>query len=138
MVRSPRAAAIAVAALLFVSGCGRPDRPRQSDSKARIELKTPPGGTATIDVVGLSAADLSQLEHRAFTPEEWTALLRIAVPASGTVPADRPAVLGTYVVADAAVRFTPRFPLDPGQRYDVVFDPSRLPSSSSELHTTWR
>ena len=34
------------------------------------------------------------------------------------------------------LRFTPRFPFDPGQRYDVRLDPSRLPSSSAAA--AWR
>ena len=37
-------------------------------------------------------------------------------------------MLGSYSVAARAVRFTPRFPLDPGREYEVTFDPSRLPS----------
>jgi hypothetical protein len=50
--------------------------------------------------------------------------------------ADRPAVLGTYTVGDGVLRFTPRFPFDPGQRYDVRLDLSQLPSSSAAA--VWR
>jgi len=37
---------------------------------------------------------------------------------------------GRYVV-DAEVRFVPAFPLDPGRRYAVTFDPSRLPRTAA-------
>jgi hypothetical protein len=76
----------------------------------------------------LSPGDLSVLSASPLTPENWTALLRITVGDADST--DRPAVLGTYSVGDGVLRFTPRFPFDPGQRYDVRLDPSRLPSSS--------
>ena len=77
----------------------------------------------------MSPGDLSALSASTLTPDNWTALLRITV--GDTDSADRPAVLGTYTVGDGVLRFTPRFPFDPGQRYDVRLDPSRLPSSSA-------
>ena len=40
-------------------------------------------------------------------------------------------MLGVTAVSDGVLRFTPRFPFDPGQRYDVGFDPSSLPSAHS-------
>ena len=43
--------------------------------------------------------------------------------------AELPPVLGDTAVSDGVLRFTPQFPFDPGQRYDVVFDPSSLPST---------
>lgn len=35
-------------------------------------------------------------------------------------------VAGEYAVAGGTVRFTPMFPLDPGRRYEVVFDPAAV------------
>jgi hypothetical protein len=69
------------------------------------------------------------LSASTLTNDDWNALLRITV--SGPDGADRPAMLGTYTVRDGVLRFTPRFPFDPGQRYDVRFDPSRVPSPNA-------
>ena len=98
-----------------------------ADTPPRIELKRISADLARVEVVGLSPGDLSALSASTLTPDNWTALLRITV--GDTDSADRPAVLGTYTVGDGVLRFTPRFPFDPGQRYDVRLDPSRLPSS---------
>lgn len=53
--------------------------------------------------------------------DEWVALLRVSV-ASPDAAADRPPVAGAYEVRRDAIRFTPRFPFDPGRKYDVRFD----------------
>jgi hypothetical protein len=47
-------------------------------------------------------------------------------------------VLGTYAVADGRLRFTPRFPFDPGQRYDVVLNPARLTGTNGAPAASWR
>jgi hypothetical protein len=123
--------AVAVTAILVsfcASACHSASSPR-SDTPPRIELKRIPANLASVEVVGLSPSDLSALSASTLTPDNWTALLRITV--GDTDSADRPAVLGTYTVSDGVLRFTPRFPFDPGQRYDVRLDPSRLPSSSA-------
>ena len=62
--------------------------------------------------------------------DDWARLLRVTVATPPDAAADPPAVLGTYTVTDDAVRFTPRYPFDPGRRYHVVFDPTRLPTVS--------
>lgn len=118
---------IAVAATaIFVSVCV--SACQTSSTPPRIELNQVSAASASVEVVGLSSGDLSALSGSALTPDDWTALLRITVGEDNT---DRPAVLGTYAVGDGVLRFTPRFPFDPGQRYDVRLDPSRLPSSSA-------
>lgn len=99
------------------------------DTPPRIELKRISADLASVDVVGLSPGDLSALASTTLTPDAWTALLRVAV--GDADDADQPAVLGTYTIGDGVLRFAPRFPFDPGQRYDVRLDPSRLPSSSA-------
>jgi hypothetical protein len=106
----------------------------RSDTPPRIELKRISADSASIDVLGLSPADLSALSASPLTPDDWTALFRITVGDANS--ADRPAVLGTYTISDGVLRFVPRFPFDPGQRYDVQLDPSRLPSSSTAA--AWR
>ena len=125
--------AVAVTAIL-VSFCAAACR-ATSSPPPRIELKQLSVGMAGVEIVGLSSGDLSALSASTLTPDDWTALLRITVGDADN--ADRPAVLGTYAVGDGVLRFTPRFPFDPGQRYDVRLDPSRLPSSSA-AEEGWR
>ena len=129
----------ATAVLVFVSGCHRSGpTPARSDAAPRIELNLSRSGSATVDVVGLPADALSQLTQGNLTPEEWTALLRIVVAGESDAAPGRPAVLGTYAINDGILRFTPRFPFDPGQRYDVRLEPARVPSSNGALPAPWR
>src|SRR3954470_20767779 len=104
--------AVAVTAILVMfaaSAChASPPAAGRADTPPRIELKRISADAASVDVVGLSAGDLSALSASTRTPDDWTALLRITVgDADGP---ERPAVLGTYTVGDGALRFTPRFP----------------------------
>jgi hypothetical protein len=130
MRRTPGTAALA-AVLLVASACsppaGRSPAPSDAAPEIRLNLEAAPSGT--VDVVGLSAKDLRQLERGART-DEWTSLLRVAVAGDPAASADRPAVLGAYSVTGSVLRFTPRFPFDPGQRYEVLLDPAHLPSAS--------
>ncbi len=58
------------------------------------------------------------------------------LPADSDQPgAGLPAVAGAYAVTDAAVRFTPSFPFDPGARYRVAVDTGTLPGGSPGLTT---
>jgi hypothetical protein len=111
------AATVLVAASI---ACGRsPSAPAESGPSVR--LVAPSNGVGGwIEVTGLPAESLERLRHTRHTPEEWSALFRVVVAD------DAPAMLGAYEVKDGALRFTPAFPLDPGRRYSVRFDPSRL------------
>lgn len=135
----PRIAVILAAVLVAFSGCRRAGEPAAavSESPPRIALNLHTPGSATVDVIGLPPGDLSRLEQSTLTREQWAALLRVTVAGRGDRFPDQPAVLGTYAVVDRRIRFTPQFPFDPGQRYDVLLDPSRLPSAGGSL-ATWR
>ncbi len=63
--------------------------------------------------------------------------MRVEVlPADSDQPgAGMPAVAGAYSVTDAAVRFTPSFPFDPGARYRVAIDTGKLPGGSPGVTT---
>ena len=98
---------------LLCAACGR------TGSTPAISLAADAG---SIEVTGLSSSTLDALDH--VTPDQWPAVLRVAVSA------DAPAMLGEYRVADGAVRFTPAFPFDPGRQYHVRFDPSRVAGGS--------
>jgi hypothetical protein len=76
--------------------------------------------------------------------EQWTALLRVSVKqearsekaGSASRSDDRPAMLGSYSVDSGLLRFTPRFPFDPGRQYEVTFNPSHLPGVSGRSLST--
>jgi hypothetical protein len=126
----------ASAVLVFGLACHRSGPvPAGSGVEPQIELNLDGSATGTVDVVGLPPDALSQLTQSRFTPDEWTALLRITVAGDSGPAAGRPAVLGSYAVHDGVLRFTPRFPFDPGQRYDVRFDAGRLRSTDAASPT---
>lgn len=78
---------------------------------------------------GLSGGDLAALERAQLSPDAWAAVLRLSVvPESQASSAT--AVAGRYAVANGTVRFTPMYPLDPGRRYEVVFDPAGAPGAA--------
>ena len=123
------ARAIALAtALAFVPACSQPSgqEPDGPGGEPRITLTAAESGQQVVDVVGLPTGDLERLKQDPPVRDAWETLLRVEVArgdgASGTLPP----VLGDYAVHGGALRFTPRFPFDPGQRYEVVFEPSSL------------
>jgi hypothetical protein len=140
-----------VVTALAVSGCARQDvgqKPPRDDAAPRaqatsssisgtagslpsIRLVSRPGQEA-VEVAGLDADKLAQLTGRKLTPTDWQAILSLYVD-NGTPPGrdGRPAVLGTYKVADRVLCFTPRFPLRPGIRYLAVVAPARLPGADA-------
>lgn len=81
-----------------------------------------------IVLTGLSRGDAAALERARLSPETWVAAFRVSVaPVSG--PSSAVAVAGRHAVVDGTVRFTPMYPLDPGRRYEVVFDPAGAPGA---------
>ena len=108
--------AAVTSALVIAAACGR-----SSTSTPEIKLTSPDGGAAYVEVTGLSGDLLETIEDAGLTPEQWSAVLRVAVDA------DSPAMLGAHSVGDGAVRFTPAFPLDPGRQYAIRFDASPVP-----------
>lgn len=138
MFRKIRTAAAVTAVLLLAWACQRPAPSHAApDATPSVRLARGPSGLGTVDVAGLPAEDLSLLHRKAMTFDEWTALLRVTV-AGGAGSPERPAVRGAYSIADGVLRFTPQFPFDPGQRYDVLLDPSRLPPDSDGRQPPWR
>ena len=131
MGHAARAAALVAATLALAPGCSQTsgEAPEPVPGGPRIRLATSPSGQRTIDVAGLAAADLVHLERTALSRDAWQAILRVHVAQADPASAELPPVLGDYAVHAGALRFTPRFPFDAGQRYEVVFDPSPLPSA---------
>ena len=140
MGHAARAAALVAATLALAPGCSQTsgEAPEPVPSGPRIRLATSPSGQRTIDVAGLVAADLVHLERTALSRDVWQAILRVHVAQADPASAELPPVLGDYAVHAGALRFTPRFPFYAGQRYEVVFDPSPLPSARGRPHPSRR
>ena len=141
MLYTARAAVVLAAALALSPACSQPSgqQPDPAGGDPRIRLSAAPSGALAVAVEGLPAEVLARLEHDPPTREAWQALLRVQVARADGASDGLPAVLGDYAVRDGALRFTPRFPFDPGLRYEVVFDPSSLSSTpqrspASPLH----
>ncbi len=138
--RSTRTA-VAVLAAVFVYGFGCGDtstRHELGDAEPipHIALNTSPDRTSTVDVT-LPATDLAELQASELTHDDWVSLFRVSVATKPADTADRLPVLGSYAVVDGVIRFAPRYPFDPGRRYRVVFDPTRLPSDG-DVSDSWR
>ncbi len=117
-----RSVAAVTSSLIIAAACG--GRSTGSASDPAIRLTTPQnGGTAYVEVAGLSGAALAALRDAELTADQWSLVLRVSVND------DAPGMLGQYSVADEALRFTPLYPLDPGRQYRVRFDPARLPGA---------
>lgn len=111
-----------------------------ADPKPEIRVSAPPGSVAVIEVTRVGGPTLEAIRAAMLTPSEWAAVLRVVV-AEGAAEgiAARPSAAGTYAVTKDAIRFEPQFPLDPGVRYQVSFDPSkarRLKLSGPSLTAT--
>ncbi len=131
MLYTARAAVVLAAALALAPACSQPSgqQPDPVGGDPRIRLSAAPSGRLAVAVERLPAEALARLERDPPTRAAWQALLRVQVARGDGASGGLPPVLGDYAVRDGALRFTPRFPFDPGQRYEVVFDPSLLPSA---------
>jgi hypothetical protein len=89
---------------------------------------------ATVRVVGIPSEHLRPA--RDWPPEQWSSVLRVTVvsDAAGPDAAMLPPVIGTYAVERSAVVFKPQFGFDPGRRYRVVFDASKLTAGDESWH----
>ena len=132
-MRYTAGAAVLAAALALAPACSQPSgqEPQRLDGAPRISLATAASGTLAIDVEGLPADALARLDAAPPAPGAWEALLRVQVARGDGGAGALPAVLGDYGVHGGALRFTPRFPFDPGQRYEVRFNPATLPPARS-------
>lgn len=139
-----RGGCLAVTLLLGIAGCHRDGRDvgattptaRGVESTPRIEL-TPAGNGASSDeaaagfaVVGLSADELTAIGELA--PQRRTALLQVFV---GSALANPPAMLGRVDLEGESLRFTPRYALEPGLTYRVVFGGDELPGATGAANT---
>jgi hypothetical protein len=84
---------------------------------------------ATVEVIGLSAKALRQLQTTNWQSGDWPKLLSVYA-GQGDFVADMnvPPMLGDYSLEQDAIRFSPKFPLERGVTYRAVFRPGKLPS----------
>ena len=114
--------AASVSLLACAAACSRP---AARESTPGIHLTTPATGPAYIEYVGLSGKEFNALATGRLSPQQWSEILHVSVE-----DAEGVAVVGGYQVVDNAIRFTPTFPFDAGRKYNVWFDPARIPGSS--------
>ena len=131
MPYTARAAVVLAAALALSPACSQPSgqEPGAPDGDVRIRLSAASSGAPAVDVEGLPAEDLAHLQREPPARDAWQALLRVQVARADGASDGLPPVLGDYAVRSGVLRFTPRYPFDPGQRYEVVLDLSLLPSA---------
>ena len=112
----------ALVAILVAASAACSTAGSEARSEPRVALLE---GTDAIEVTGLSSRDLDRLRGVSWEQTDWERLLRVTVASDDGAQA----MLGTYAVTADALRFTPRFPFDPGRPYYVRLDPSRLPGA---------
>ena len=89
---------------------------------------------ATVRVTGIPPERLRSA--RDWSPEQWSSVLRVTVvsDAAAADAAELPPVIGSYTVDRRAVVFKPQFGFDPGRRYRVAFDGSKLTAGDESGH----
>ena len=97
-------------------------------------------GRITVEVYGLSAAEIQRLRQsnkkgkkgkEGRTLAEWQRLFSVyAGQEDSTDASSLPPMLGVYSVESNALRFEPKFPLEPGLKYRAVFHADQLPGGS--------
>src|SRR5215510_10052619 len=88
-------------------------------------------GRVAVEVYGLSAAEIKQLRKSKRTLAEWQRLFSVYAGQEDSNDASTlPPMLGVYRVESNALRFEPKFPLEPGLTYRAVFHADQLPGGS--------
>tara|TARA_B100001123_G_scaffold439135_1_gene575405 strand:- start:29756 stop:30961 length:1206 start_codon:yes stop_codon:yes gene_type:complete len=91
-------------------------------SEIWLEFVSEDSGTSMVEVAGLNPADLVVLDHASLSNTEWQQVFRVFI--ADDIDSDRLPVLGKYSITNLTIRFTPLYPFDLGQDYDVVFNPA--------------
>jgi hypothetical protein len=114
-----------------VGGLAAEPNPTQAPYSLRWSPDPQQTNTVGVEVYGLGAATLRNLQTADWTLSQWQRLLAVYAE-QGDLAADigLPAMMGTYRTTQTVLRFEPHFPLDPGVRYRAEFRPDRLPGES--------
>ena len=100
-----------------------------------VRWTTDPADTNKIgvEVTGLSADTIQELQRPEWKPAQWQELLSVyagqgdLISDIGLLP-----MLGVYRVVSNLFRFDPQFPLEPGVNYRAIFHPDRLPGDRAK------
>jgi hypothetical protein len=123
---------LATLSLSAGTGTAADESSKKSGQSLRLVGAQEGKGGGSIEVVGLASADLDHLRKAELSTENWQELFAVYVLGdTGAIAKDQPAMLGSYRVEETCVRFTPRFALRAGLRYQAVFRPARLPGRKS-------
>jgi len=103
--------------------------------KYSVRWTTDPADTNKIgvEVTGLSADTIQELQRPEWKPAQWQELLSVyagqgdLISDIGLLP-----MLGVYRVVSNLFRFDPQFPLEPGVNYRAIFHPDRLPGDRAK------
>lgn len=121
-----------VLALVLAAGllCQSPSFAVQNPISIRWIADPAEAARAVAEVSGIDHSALRRLRQGAWSQAKWQQLFAVYTEAEGA-PGTQPALpmLGAYSIEGNAVRFTPRFPLEPGISYRAVFNPNLLPGA---------
>jgi hypothetical protein len=93
----------------------------------------PHASPAAVEVTGLSARVLRDVEKAALTARAWSGLLLVhPEQTEARPPGGLPPMAGAWRVVAGGIRFEPRFPFSPAVRYRAQFSPSRLPGAAPD------
>jgi hypothetical protein len=112
----PARALVLALAVLISTGCSRP-RPGVTivRSAVTIDLGQDDEGRDVVVVTGLDSERVGRLAAEMQSPDRWRTWFTVRVEGAAGPP-----MLGNYYVSGETVNFRPRFPLDPGRRYQVT------------------
>jgi hypothetical protein len=80
-----------------------------------------------VEVTGMPATALAELERAALAPEAWRTLLAVYVEqADPAANRSMPPMAGAWRIAGGLIRFEPQFPFARGVRYRAEFFPARV------------
>lgn len=77
---------------------------------------------------GLAQELMTHLQEEELSTTQWKRIFPVTVdPPNLALAVEQPAMAGHYQIETSAVRFTPRFPLSPGNTYRATFNSGALP-----------
>ena len=113
------------ALVLCLFGCAgaEPDGVGTADRSTVVRFETARqlGEADRVWAEGLGRATLRELRRAELAYEEWIEIFPVRV-SSGSGPRDSPTLLGSYAIEGGRVRFSPRFPFEPGVSYAAVWN----------------
>jgi hypothetical protein len=116
---------------MVLTAADAPEHAR-SERSAAFAIRWVPGkppSSMTIEVVGIDAANLALLAKSNWDAARWSNLFGVWVgPLKAGQKADQPPILGSYRIDGGVLRFSPRFPVEPGLLHRARFRPARLPN----------